>query len=542
MGTIAEKLTYLNETKNAIKEAIVNKGVSVNDSDTFRSYADKISSIEAGGGTGGEDEFEASFMSSIDDSLGANVTKLPSGTTSIGNYAFYKCYDLKLTELPNSITSIGQYAFYECKKLALTKLPSGITSIGNYAFSTCSNLALTELPSNLTSIGDYGFYLNSELKLTSLPESLTSIGKQAFHTCRELALTKLPSNLTSIGEYAFYANFGMKIKEVPSGVTRIESSIFRSCTNLTTLDFKGNITYIGSYAFDGSQNLATVVFSNVTSVPTLSNTNAFSSTPIVSGKGYIYVPNDLVDSFKTASNWSTYANQIRPLSYLELRSIEIANDNTINTYNNNKTMNIKVTYNEGETNLFHPEQEGYTISVSGNATLDGNVLTLNDNAQLGEIITITVTSTYDTSISSTKEIEVAYREPSIAINLNEGQWVDSGTTVDDNIVYQSDAGSYNTNNGTSTAILTIEGYTNVKLYIRSFAEGNYDYIEAFAIDTTASRGNGLYTTKGKQSATDYVECIYELDGGIHTIEIMYSKDSGGDSGYDRGYFYIGECS
>lgn len=49
MGTIAEKLTYLEGTKSAIKDAIIAKGVEVTDTDTFRSYAEKIESIEAGG-------------------------------------------------------------------------------------------------------------------------------------------------------------------------------------------------------------------------------------------------------------------------------------------------------------------------------------------------------------------------------------------------------------------------------------------------------------------------------------------------------------
>ena len=43
--TIADKLSYLQDTKTAIKEALLNKGVEVTDSDTFRSYADKIESI-----------------------------------------------------------------------------------------------------------------------------------------------------------------------------------------------------------------------------------------------------------------------------------------------------------------------------------------------------------------------------------------------------------------------------------------------------------------------------------------------------------------
>lgn len=50
-NTIQDKLAYLEDTKEQIKQAIVAKGVSVSESDTFRSYADKIGSIETGGGT-----------------------------------------------------------------------------------------------------------------------------------------------------------------------------------------------------------------------------------------------------------------------------------------------------------------------------------------------------------------------------------------------------------------------------------------------------------------------------------------------------------
>lgn len=46
MGSISEKLDYLKETKNNIKNAISLKGVTIADSDTFRSYADKISQIQ----------------------------------------------------------------------------------------------------------------------------------------------------------------------------------------------------------------------------------------------------------------------------------------------------------------------------------------------------------------------------------------------------------------------------------------------------------------------------------------------------------------
>lgn len=52
--TIADKFNYLNGTKEAIKNALIDKGVAVSASDSFRSYADKVASIETGGGSGAE--------------------------------------------------------------------------------------------------------------------------------------------------------------------------------------------------------------------------------------------------------------------------------------------------------------------------------------------------------------------------------------------------------------------------------------------------------------------------------------------------------
>ena len=46
---------------------------------------------------------------------------------------------------------------------------------------------------------------------------------------------------------------------------------------------------------------------------TLAGTNALSSTPIASGTGYIYVPSALIEDYKVATNWSTYADQFRAL-------------------------------------------------------------------------------------------------------------------------------------------------------------------------------------------------------------------------------------
>lgn len=48
MGTTSEKLQKLLTTKENIRQAIINKGIDVSESDTFSSYASKISQIEIG--------------------------------------------------------------------------------------------------------------------------------------------------------------------------------------------------------------------------------------------------------------------------------------------------------------------------------------------------------------------------------------------------------------------------------------------------------------------------------------------------------------
>ena len=73
------------------------------------------------------------------------------------------------------------------------------------------------------------------------------------------------------------------------------------------------VTSIGTYAFYSCSALVTVILRYTDAVCTLAGTNAFTSTPIASGTGYIYVPSALIDSYKAATNWSTYADQIRAI-------------------------------------------------------------------------------------------------------------------------------------------------------------------------------------------------------------------------------------
>jgi hypothetical protein len=82
------------------------------------------------------------------------------------------------------------------------------------------------------------------------------------------------------------------------------------------MTIKGDITLIGQNAFYGCTKLSKLVMPNITKVPSLQSMNALTNVPIRTGTGYVYVPDDLVESFKTATNWSTIADKIKGVSEL----------------------------------------------------------------------------------------------------------------------------------------------------------------------------------------------------------------------------------
>jgi hypothetical protein len=91
-------------------------------------------------------------------------------------------------------------------------------------------------------------------------------------------------------------------------VTSVGDSAFYSMASITSVDL-ANVSTIGANAFNGCSTMTTIILRSPT-ICTLANANAFTNTPIAKGTGYICVPSNLVDSYKSATNWSTYAAQI----------------------------------------------------------------------------------------------------------------------------------------------------------------------------------------------------------------------------------------
>ena len=145
-------------------------------------------------------------------------------------------------------------------------------------------------------------------------DRITYLGIEVFRNYESLAVVDFP-NVTSAGVNIFYACYALHTVNLPSLIS-ISSNMFAYSSLLKRLDFP-SVESISGGAFSGCSRLVTLILRKADTVCTLENVSAFSGTSIAKGTGFVYVPDDLVDQYKAATNWSTYASQIKPISELE---------------------------------------------------------------------------------------------------------------------------------------------------------------------------------------------------------------------------------
>lgn len=143
--------------------------------------------------------------------------------------------------------------------------------------------------STATVVGRNVFYYYPTLKSVAL-DSVARINANAFKNCTSLSSVNLPV------------------------CTYLDTECFSGCSSLKILDLP-KVETITRAAFATSSLTTLIIRTDI--VATLANTTAFNTTPIASGTGHIFVPDNLVEEYKSATNWSTYASQIKGLSELE---------------------------------------------------------------------------------------------------------------------------------------------------------------------------------------------------------------------------------
>ena len=137
------------------------------------------------------------------------------------------------------VTSIGDYAFYECYNLKSVAIPSGVTKIDYSAFRSCTRLETITIPDSVTYIGDFAFWLCKALKYVELPSGITSIQVGTLSDCVNLQSVIVPYGVISIENAAFEDCSRMKSITIPSTVTSVGYSTFAGCDTLKDIYFSG---------------------------------------------------------------------------------------------------------------------------------------------------------------------------------------------------------------------------------------------------------------------------------------------------------------
>ena len=292
MGTTAQKLNKILETKEAIRTAINNKGGTLTTTDTFASYPTAIDNLPSGGG--------------------GSLKTLLDATKS--TYYLFKNY---------SGTNIDGLISYNDT--------SSVTNMG-YMFSGCSNL--TSIPQlDTSSVTNMNYMFENCSKLTTIPQldtSSTTNMNNMFYYCESLKTIQIDTSNVTTTDSAFYHCESLETIKLNTSSCSNMHSMFSSCYKIATIDLTFmNAAGYGSNGFAyNCYSLTKLIIRNMNKITTLGS-NAFYKCYHFTGTtdatynpqglkdGRIYVPDDKVDALKTASGWSTYADIIVPLSTLQ---------------------------------------------------------------------------------------------------------------------------------------------------------------------------------------------------------------------------------
>jgi hypothetical protein len=226
------------------------------------------------------------------------------------NGIFRFCNSLKIASL-NKNSGIGNnygLTFNNCHSIIHINIPSVVDGFSN-SHTNCYSLVTISIPSTVT------FYNGAFNGCNSLESVIITgcnnlFGNSPLSGCNSLTNIKIPNTTTNIITSTFFDCHSLSEVIIGNATTTLGNSAFQTCRSVKSFEFPSTLTTIGSNVFNG--NTATLEYTFLsTTPPTLANTNAFTG---INSACKIYVPDANVAAYKTATNWSTYANYIYPLS------------------------------------------------------------------------------------------------------------------------------------------------------------------------------------------------------------------------------------
>lgn len=192
---------------------------------------------------------------------------------------------------------------------------------------------------------------------------------------------------------------------------------------------------------------------------------------------------------------------------------------------------------------------------------DTSVATVSSTGVVTAVADGTTTITVTTEGGYTDKCTVTVSNSYYTINLDAGgnngtygyAWTTSSVNPNSSLYYSYQSDSRNQNSTIATMSITIVGYTEFTIYIRSYAESRYDYVTVRGNMLTNWNYNSAYngakasTRDNQQSGTaigNYTTVTFTTSDGLtadttpHTFYIQYGKDYSTADGDDRGYVLI----
>lgn len=216
--------------------------------------------------------------------------------TSVNSYACSNSGRLKKVNIPNA-KKIGYNAFETDTVLETICIPAA-AEISPWCFAQCYNLAEINAD-GATKIGEYAFngassYTAKDIHL-AFP-SVKTVDGNAFGT---------------FGGYSENNKLTIKLPEVETTGYNVFSS-----ARFSIIDLGATLTNVASYPISGCDDLTALVI-RATTPPTLQAGLIYNWNQLPTNT-FIYVPDDSIETYKTATNWSKYADKFKPLSeYVE---------------------------------------------------------------------------------------------------------------------------------------------------------------------------------------------------------------------------------
>ena len=268
---------------------------------------------------------------------------IPESVSSIGDKAFYCCFNLASIQFPSNLEHVGAQAFIETAWIFSQKedaiyignvlleyhgwgnehpiIREGTTVIADEAFKDRPIVGVS-LPAQLKSIGNHAFENCTKLEEIVIPDAVSYIGLEAFANCTNLRTAIFPANLVSV-QFGLFANCtSLRDVVLPQSLSSVAPSLFYGCTALENITIPDSVISIGYNAFAECSSLKNVILNKqvqtiesgvFSGCQSMEHIVAYSQVPPYAPSSFamnedckLFVPESAFDEYSSSEPWKSF--------------------------------------------------------------------------------------------------------------------------------------------------------------------------------------------------------------------------------------------